>query len=385
VVHGKKVEGSKEPVLEPIFQAEANDAVRYVNATVEKTMRVGHKDLLPLLDTPNLFQKLFADDGLLLFKDLGDKEAALILALYLKPQLEQVRESFGEEKANIKVNEDGTVTVSDHGQKTKQLLARIQDATGTKYEKVEGKESYRPHSIKKFKFQNNADTVQIDEKTTVFLSVGAENGYLEDSVISASFTSKMAKDTGLRSSDLGAYSGVPLGAMVPFFGAKLPKGYVWADGQASFPNADWVPTHLRGVKVPDMREHLVGGAKDEANVGLVYNKGQLTVPEVTVSGGSFKLPANKTETLQIAAGAGKGGHGGFVFHFDGNDNYTDIKHGMMWNGFGGQYRGIQAMYSSFKNGEALQGEQKIPAVAFPLNSVQSNPRHVMCHWIIRVE
>jgi hypothetical protein len=56
---------------------------------------------------------------------------------------------------------------------------------------------------------------------------------------------------------------VPLGAMLPYFGGgdTPPKGYVFADGVATWPDADWVPAHLRPdkagrrVKVPDMRQY----------------------------------------------------------------------------------------------------------------------------------
>src|SRR5262249_38418745 len=147
-------------------------------------------------------------------------------------------------------------------------------ATGSRWEKEKDSEIYRPHSIKKLKFQSGADQVLIDEKTTVFLSVGAENRYLEETPIPVTFTTKSAKVTPNAGWNLGPYEGVPIGVTLPFFGAKLPKGYVWLDGQSNFPNAEWVPVHLRGTKVPDMRGMLFAGTT-APRVGLRVDAGKL--------------------------------------------------------------------------------------------------------------
>jgi hypothetical protein len=180
---------------------------------------------------------------------------------------------------------------------------------------------------------------------------------------------------------------VPIGAMVPFFAEKLPKGYVWADGKSNFPDAAWVPVHLRGTKIPDMAGQLVGGTNDEANIGLVYDKGLLKVPGVTIRGSSFQLPATKSEVTQIAAGQGSHKEGGFVAVPTRNDNYPPNKGGIFWgSGFGVQkIDGAPATYNSFKNSEPLAGGQEIPAVQLRLNTPETNPRHIMCRWIIRVE
>ena len=91
----------------PIFQAEANDAVRFLNLSVQKIVRASHKDLLPLLDQPILYQKLFTSDGEITFADLrsGNGATEAMLVAYLKPHLEQIRESFGDEKSDITIHE----------------------------------------------------------------------------------------------------------------------------------------------------------------------------------------------------------------------------------------------------------------------------------------
>lgn len=404
---------------EPIFQSEANEAVRHVYISVQKTVRVSHKDLIPVLDQPNLFQKLFADDGEITFKNLarGDEKTAAMLVNYLKPHLEQVRDSYSGEKTDITIHEDKDInsttstppvvstgvaiplptpipiqlslgiskSLGDPETKGKEVIDRVEKATGSKWAYDKTTERWRPHSVRKVKFLSGNDEVLIDENSTVFMSMGAQNTYLEEPPVPVTFTTKSTKVA--RCADLGPYQGVPIGAMVPFFGVKLPKGYVWADGQSNFPNAAWVPIHLRGAKIPDMREHLVGGSKDETNIGLVYDKGTLLVPKITINGSSFQLPATKSETTQIAAGQGSHKEGGFVAVPTRNDNYPPSKGGIVWgSGYGLQkLDGYRATYNSFKNSETLKGSQTIGQVEFSLNSPQTNPRHVMCRWIIRVE
>jgi hypothetical protein len=400
---------------EPILQAEASEAVRHVYASVQKTMRASHKDLIPLLDAPNLLQKLFADDGQITFKDLkeGDEKTAAMLAAYLKPLLEQVRESFGKEQSEMTIHEDKAATTlgggantqvgvkiplpipislsmgaSLSGSKSKDVLDRIQHTTGSKWTYDKATERFRPHAIQKLRFQDGADQVLIDEKTTVFLAVGSENRYLEETPIPVTFTAKAAalKTSVAPGGALGPYEGVPLGAMISFFGSQLPKGYVWADGQASWPNADWVPVHLRGAKVPDMREHFVGGAKDEAKVGGIFDKGQVTVQPFKIAGSSFAVP------MKPARLAGDG----FIFRWENANSFEPgtpepAKKLPAWVevkvGGSGAFMRLAPVRAFFDTPQGLvSGEHSVKGLqSEPLNSAASNPRHVMCRWIIRVE
>lgn len=183
---------------------------------------------------------------------------------------------------------------------------------------------------------------------------------------------------------------VPLGAMIPYFGTDLPKGFVWADGMKEFPKADWVPEHLRGgAKVPDMREYLVGGAKDKDNVGLTYSRGEVSIAGTTISGSSFSLPA-PTEYRIATGDGGRKKEGGFVVILNHNLNYNGE---VFWNGFGANGEngfgwGVlprPAIYTSFPKGTKLEGSTVIADQTIKLDQGTSLPRHVMCRWIIRVE
>lgn len=420
---GKKVEGSEKLVLEPIFQGEANEAIRHLYVSVQKTMRVSHKDLIPLLDQPSLFQKLFTDDGQITFKDLkeGDEKTALMLAAYLKPHLEQVRESYGGEKSDIKIHEDkvgegktngasGNLGISiplplpipiglsfggglsSSTTKSQEVLDRIEQATGSKWAYDKATKRFRPHFVKKLKFLSGADQVLINEKSTVFLSVGTENRYLEETPIPVTFTTKSAKVTfDATTARLGAYEGVPIGAMVPFFGAELPKGYVWADGQVNFPNADWVPEHLRGGKVPDMREQLIGGTRDMLQVGMPFNRGKLAVKGTIISGGSFKTPADEGVSIvkeSYLMNTDSGGAKAFI-------KVRDVFKGQlpqMWDVKNqiGQTTGWETVdpasaIQAVRGGKLLTGICEIKDQDIELKFPETNPRHIMCRFIIRVK
>jgi hypothetical protein len=176
--------------------------------------------------------------------------------------------------------------------------------------------------------------------------------------------------------------------MVPFFGTKLPKGYVWADGVANWPNADWVPIQLRGAKVPDMQEYLVGGAKDADAVGKVWDQGKLVIPAFTVKGTSFSIPAAETEANITGEFRDKEAGGSknalvFLWHNEnwckanrkGEPNHLEIS--------GYRYTPVYAKYRYPKG--TLAGVQTLQATTLELNAVGSNPRHVMCRWIIRIK
>lgn len=155
---------------------------------------------------------------------------------------------------------------------------------------------------------------------------------------------------------------IPLGAMIPYFGARLPEGYRRCNGNAKedypnrdnvYPDASWVPKHLVGEPLPDMREHLVGGAKDEAAVGRVWDKGKIpgsktNAAEMGRSPAHPSYPKNPLMAMVVPESVGTA------------ETYLHVNHYFV----------------------------RIPIPALgdtELKTAATNPRHVMCHWIIRVE
>jgi hypothetical protein len=157
-----------------------------------------------------------------------------------------------------------------------------------------------------------------------------------------------------------------LGTMKPWFSTKLPKGWVWADGKEKFPHADWVPKGLKGVAVPDMKQHLIGGAKDESGVGKTFRAGsiggQKLTPSVTLSSTpGFAPPYPQFPTQDVYGMIGVEGEAAIrLMDFVGaRRTFTKIP---------------QPTYSL-----SVQ-ESTLPRTN--LDSADTNPRHVMCHWII---
>ncbi len=220
-----------------------------------------------------------------------------------------------------------------------------------------------------------------------------ENGKLRDQLTELGAKLEELKGIVAHQGD-EAYSGVPLGAMIPYFGAgkEAPKGYVWADGQTNWPDEDWVPAKLRDRsgenkgKVPNMSEQLVGGAKDEAGVGGVFKDGQITVQQFKVGSSAFSVPVTSVRMADH----------GFIFNWQNSDGWhQEIKTGEadkpippsrldVGPGFFMRFDPVRATYD--KPQGTVTGDQTVKDVkSEPLNSAATNPRHLMCRWIIRVK
>lgn len=176
---------------------------------------------------------------------------------------------------------------------------------------------------------------------------------------------------------------VPLGMMLPYFGAKLPHGFVWADGKTNWPDEPWVADHLRGKPVPDMMNQLIGGAESAAEIGLVWDKGSINVPRKEIAGSAFKLPAQRSEE-KISTDSQNFPRGPWVVVQRAGSTY-DGKHGFFWTGFGSDFDTRVGTYQTFPPGAALDGSFQLNYDPIPLKSPSTNPRHVCASWIIRVQ
>lgn len=191
---------------------------------------------------------------------------------------------------------------------------------------------------------------------------------------SAGFAQREGKPARI---DEDLYVGIRPGMMIPFFGSEPPKGFVWADGVAVWPDAEWVPKRLRGkgVKVPDMRQNLLAGGNED-QVGLPGPTGTLELEEAKVDVSGLKLPAMYTEDRV-------GGPGFYVVH--GNDAETRP---LILHGYEGNTKDFflkPAKYNTFDKGARLAGSAKIAARSVDVSQPKSLPRHIVCRWIIRIQ
>jgi hypothetical protein len=200
----------------------------------------------------------------------------------------------------------------------------------------------------------------------------------------------------------------PRGAILPYFGDQLPgPNYVWADGTTPWPSDPWVPEPLRGVPVPDMSGYFLGGTSNLALVGRPWNEGRLTVPEITIRAESFNLPQPKEQLGEPfaqndlfvlrwwAGGVPPLGIGAFgnpeASPVPGSQNPADLLYPvrMTRSDRGGTNPGCSydpvRLYGAVPKSVGLSGSQTVAAVRLMLDGPESNPRHVMCRWIIRVK
>jgi hypothetical protein len=182
---------------------------------------------------------------------------------------------------------------------------------------------------------------------------------------------------------------VPLGMMLPYFGKDLPKGFVWADGEARWPNktqAPWLPAHLAGEKVPNMQGYLVGGAMNELEVGTPYKDGKITVDGSTFENSPPTL-VDTNETLKEP----KSGCDALAMTYIVRDkpvNYGDNVVNTHWydlrttqgGAFQAQFKAHPISIKSYAYNGKLKNKCDVK-----LDVQATNPRHFRCRWIIRVE
>jgi hypothetical protein len=174
---------------------------------------------------------------------------------------------------------------------------------------------------------------------------------------------------------------IQLGMMVPYFGSKLPEGYVWADGVKPWPDKEWVPAHLRGKPVPNMKGYLIGGAPAADKVGLTWTDGKLSV-----DGSSFTIPSADLGDYGLLAAAEGGVSPGLLLKWVRGGTTALPNPNLLFIGNNKKEPVHQFVVSEARakapklDGRALNGSCKVN-----LDQPTSNPQHVMCQWIIRVE
>jgi hypothetical protein len=202
---------------------------------------------------------------------------------------------------------------------------------------------------------------------------------------------------------------VPRGGMIPYFGKVLPDGFVWADGQAVWPNEPWVDDALRGKPVPNMNGgRLAGGPLPGTALGTVWDKGTIPLPSFEIQGSSFKTPslrnvfplapgwvfegANLNNPAQGASYAHPDFRDGTFFLFVNRDGAAkpNIVKWVREPGLGpsldSAYSFVRVQMNNIGRGEqALTGSQPVTLASVALSSADRNPPFVSSRWIIRVK
>ena len=216
---------------------------------------------------------------------------------------------------------------------------------------------WEPASIATYRLSAGSQKLDQTVRDVVFLGVGSADDYFEETDVPCTFTMAKVGFTG-RTDAERYYDGVPIGTVLPYFGVKPPPGYVWFDKTSTWPDELWVRVELRGKAMPDTNGFLLGGTNDIAKVGASWTAGKLTIPAFTIAGSSFSMPPEtKSEIGTIS----------FLVPSVGPSQRAS------------------GNYSSYRYAGAISGSKTVGPVSMYLDGLETNPRHIMCRWIIRVK
>jgi len=194
----------------PIFQNDRNRVSRNVSTRIERVVRAEHKDLIPLLDTAGLMERMLEPHQALSLEDLKaqtNARAEAQLAAYLKPLIVSLNETGTDSEIKYDIDESEPTKVKAGGRgftlfaigfrsssddATERALHRLENASGVTFGKAKNEEVYRPHKITYYTLHQGWEKVTFNEQSTVYLSVGSDSSYLEDTAVPAGFTEASA-------------------------------------------------------------------------------------------------------------------------------------------------------------------------------------------------
>jgi len=306
---------------EPIFQKQVNSIQREISLSFTRIVTSQDKDILPIkYETGQILNQLIQLNRVATMDDLnGDPELRKHVAKYLSPLIDTQdtsiakKESITEIAERTKEKKRIRLNGSKMGLKNKIVSADLKtekktESTDTQKEKLENtygitmtydkkSQNYVLTTIDVYQIAEGWSDVTIDTKDIIAVATGENTKYLESVPIISTFTVQKILKNVKPVSEQHFYDGVPLGTILPFAGNRIPLGYVWLNPDLNkrdglpqrWPKTEWVPVHLRGKPLPDMRRHLIGGSDDLNEVGKEWNKGNI---QFTVDGKNFKPITN---------------------------------------------------------------------------------------------
>ncbi len=185
----------------PIFQKEERDLRQSISQSISRTSRIEHPDLLPLLNNmhANTMLNLLTRKKTIYIDDLTATDPVRIsLVKYLKPLLRKTLETEGVSRSKIRSTiisgggngsvglKLGPLSLGANGES--KIIKKIEDVTGTKWEKSTSNETYYPHTVKVSYLAGGYATKKFKFNYKNFLSVGTSNKYIETSPIPVFFT-----------------------------------------------------------------------------------------------------------------------------------------------------------------------------------------------------
>lgn len=389
----------------PIFQEDLQRLQNTLTQAVTTKIRATDSSVLAHI-TPQDISGQILKPQQITFADLSSDNPLLAkVETYLVPI---IRKMASEEGVDDEENETETTTNKQKiklgvGTKTggsadieleREKKLELEKKHKVTFRDTEEKDVIEPHSIEVHYVREGWQENLLEIFQTVYLAVGIDSSFQTDSSVRADFTTDVL-DQAMGANDIvvARYSGVPKG--VPMFSlrADIPKGWVALDGLTNWPNENWVPSHLRGKPVPDMRGAFARGAVGEEKVG-VENRGQaLTIPGISISGSDFVMTEDGRGGVLNGAGKvhawvsnGKQGQGRQVGSYpvttttlrksgpNGTSPFRDDSEVVQLTSR------IVPMFTG-----ALTGGKMVAGQTLSMDQQQNQPPHVAGQWIMRME
>ncbi len=291
----------------PILQGDYNRVQQWMRVNVVRTIRSQRADLLPRFNESLFLTQIFGLPREVTFEQLKqDDKLRTAVAEHLKPLMDKYRTTKTDTDTN-KTDKEHNVTETlkirapefsyagvtigspgDYELKTEDK-DKFTHETGVTLVKDKESNVYVAQSIKVYRVNIGQENAVINSRDTAILGLDSLTDYYLESAVPTTFTEKAALGALGFPNRTPFYDGVPLGTMLPYFGAgEAPRGYAFADGKSNWPDEMWVAEHLRGKPLPDMNKSFVAGTASELEIGKRHESALVTA---SVSGASVSLPS----------------------------------------------------------------------------------------------
>ena len=399
----------------PIFQHQINRLMNELKGRVFLTMRADNVKILPELQkTFESVAPIFQIERRLDISNIEDSG----LSEQINKNLEALKKdiatiydiSFNESETEQRGRNNKSSTKFNAGIEWKVVNAGVNSANdiasqasetaksdfGVTLTYNESEQSFVPTQIAVYKLRDGWDGEDINISIMQYVALDDENRYLVDTNVRLNYLAERIEEFTGGVVVERLYDGVPVGTMLPYYGNTLPRGYVWADGQAKWPlDAPWVPAELAGRAVPDMRGLVAAGVADfdasskafKRGIGTVQNSGTIDVAkgELHLSEPSYE----RAKSLTLVKGVKPGED---LIYVKLNHTFNRRTNRYEFATERTQLKSYGNFNKSTDKGRVISlGEETIPGRMttnrevtgkVPLGGVM--PKRQVCRWIIRV-
>lgn len=404
----------------PIFQRKKDEVEQVMRIELIAVSRIEDPALMPQVDVmlPGLINQMFTAKKPLTLAEVTNlyPEAKQALAEYLLPDLIALQDAKQISDLTVETVQDGKRNTSKVGggffasyfglvgisfdaddETVNEKLRKLEKQHGVTFSAVEGTKRKFASSIDVVTLAEGWDKVLTKMTSVTYLSLGDQKQYLIESDVPQQYTDKVIANQVAELKQQWEYDRVPLGTMLPYFGASKdpPVGYVWADGKSNWPDEPWVAEHLRWADDPSVAVELRGRPMPVPNMdGYVLAGGDMTHVGERAEGGVIAVAGtvSKDSVAIITAPSGQPKQvvalKGAVA--DDQDVFAEQRPhepllAVKSNGPPGQPRGqLKTHHVDIPTGDVNAMVSSDATVNGTGDLGNALPQHIKCRWIIRV-